>query len=180
MIKYSPKRFGSCDNTFCRLIPILRGNADEVDDIVSYMETQNYIKYLKYKMPRKFGSSAFHDFVSAYNCMNRSYDFIATQGMSRSGTGKIYYVLANRCFTKNPTTNELRFEVNAFRDCLHEANQVSQFRDREFMMPYRLENLVTEDTWYNVCMPMIYNYFGHSDKNIYICNVAVDMPDMEY
>ena len=180
MIKYSPKRFGSCDNTFCRLVPILHGNADEVDGIISYMESHNYIKYLKYKMPRKFGGSAFHDFIYAYNAANRSFDFIATQGMSRSGTGKIYYVLANRCFTKNPTTNELRFEENAFRDCLHEASQVAQFRDREFMMPYRLENLITEDTWYNVCMPMIYNYFGHSDRNVYICDVAVNMPDMEY
>lgn len=180
MIKYSPKRFGSCDNVFCRLVPIIRGREDEVDEIIAYMESCNNIKYLKYKMPRKFGGSAFYDFVSAYNNTHRTSDFIATQGMSRIGTGKLYYVLANRCFTKNSTNNELKFEVDAFRDCLHEASQVSQLKDRDFIMPYRLENLVTEETWYNVCMPMIYNYFGHSEKNVYICNVAVDMPDMEY
>ena len=180
MIKYSTKRFGSCDNVFCRFVPLLRGNAVEVDELVSYMESQNYIKYLKYKMPRKFGGSAFYDFIYGYNGANRTYDFISTHGMSRSGTGKLYYVLTNRCLTKSPTTNELRFEVNSFQDCLHEAAQVNQFSDREFMIPYRLENLVTEETWYTVCMPMMYNYFGHSDKNIYICDVAVNMPDMEY
>lgn len=180
MIKYSTKRFGSRDSVFCRLIPLLHGNAVEVDAIVSYMESQNYIQYLKYKMPRKFGGSLFHDFIYGYNSANRAYDFISTNGMSRSGTGRLCYVLANRCLTKNPTTNELRFEVNAFQDCLHEAAQVNQFRDKEFMIPYRLENLVTEEVWYNTCMPMIYNYFGHSDKNVYICNVAINMPDMEY
>ena len=178
MIKYSPKRFGSCDSVFCRLIPIVRGHNNEVYDIVSYMESQNYIKYLKYKMPRKFGDSLFHDFIVEYNSSNRTFDFISTSGVSRSGTGKLYYVLTNRCFTKNPTTDELRFDENAFRDCLHEAAQVSQFKDREFMMPYRLENLVTEETWYNVCMQMIYNYFGHSDRNVYICNVSVNMSYM--
>lgn len=180
MIKYSPKRFGSCDNVFCRFVPLLHGNTNEVNEIVSYMEAHNYIKYLKYKIPRRFGGSAFHDFISAYNQTNRTYNFITTYGMNRSGTGKLYYILANRCFTKNPTTNELRFEVDAFRDCLHEASQMTQFSDKDFMMPYRLENLVTEETWHNVCIPMIYNYFGHSDKNIYLCNVAVNMPNMEY
>ena len=175
MIKYSTKRFGSCDSVFCRLIPIVRGNDNEVYDIVSYMESQNYIKYLKYKMPRRFGDSLFRDFVVGSNNANRTYEFISTSGMSRGGTGKLYYVLTNRCFTKNPTTDELRFDENAFRDCLHEAAQVSQFKDREFMMPYRLENLVTEETWYNVCMPMIYNYFGHSDRNVYICDVTVNI-----
>lgn len=175
MIKYSPKRFGSCDNVFCRLIPIVRGNNNEVYDIVSYMESQNYIKYLKYKMPRKFGDSLFHDFIVEYNSSNRTFDFISTSGVSRSGTGKLNYVLMNRCFTKSPTTAELRFDENAFRDCLHEAAQINQFKDREFMMPYRLENLVTEETWYNVCMPMIYNYFGHLDTNIYICDVTVNI-----
>lgn len=175
MIKYSTKRFGSCDSVFCRLIPIVRGNDNEVYDIVSYMESQNYIKYLKYKMPRRFGDSLFRDFVVGFNNANRTYEFISTLGMSRGGTGKLYYVLTNRCVTKNPTTDELRFDENAFRDCLHEAAQVSQFKDREFMMPYRLENLVTEETWYNVCMPMIYNYFGHSDRNVYICDVTVNI-----
>ena len=175
MIKYSTKRFGSCDSVFCRLIPIVRGNDNEVYDIVSYMESQNYIKYLKYKMPRRFGDSLFRDFVVGFNNANRTYEFISTSGMSRGGTGKLYYVLTNRCLTKNPTTDELRFDESAFRDCLHEAAQVSQFKDREFMMPYRLENLVTEETWYNVCMPMIYNYFGHSDRNVYICDVTVNI-----
>lgn len=174
MIKYSPKRFGSCDSVFCRFIPLLHGTCNELDEIVSYMESQNYIKYLKYKMPRQFGGSAFFDFVCGNNSASITYNFISTHGMSRSGTGRLYYVLANRCLTKNPATNELRFEVNAFQDCLHEAAQVNQFRDREFMIPYRLENLVTEETWYNVCMPMIYNYFGHSDKNIYICDVTIN------
>lgn len=178
MIKYSPKRFGSCDSVFCRFVPILHGNYDELEEIVSYMESQHYIKYLKYKMPRKFGDSLFHDFIVAYNSSNRTFDFVSTSGVSRSGTGKLNYVLMNRCFTKNPTTAELRFEENAFQDCLHEAAQINQFQDREFMMPYRLENLVTEETWYNVCMPMIYNYFGHSDANIYICNVSVNMSYM--
>lgn len=175
MIKYSTKRFGSCDSVFCRFIPIVRSNDNEVYDIVSYMESQNYIKYLKYKMPRRFGDSLFRDFVVGFNNANRTYEFISTSGMNRGGTGKLYYVLTNRCFTKNPTTDELRFDENAFRDCLHEAAQVSQFKDREFMMPYRLENLVTEETWYNVCMPMIYNYFGHSDRNVYICDVTVNI-----
>ena len=175
MIKYSTKRFGSCDSVFCRLIPIVRGNNNEVYDIVSYMESQNYIKYLKYKMPRRFGDSLFRDFVVGFNNANRTYEFISTSGMSRGGTGKLYYVLTNRCFTKNPTTDAFRFDENAFRDCLHEAAQVSQFKDREFMMPSRLENLVTAATWYNVCMPMIYNYFGHSDRNVYICDVTVNI-----
>lgn len=175
MIKYSTKRFGSCDSVFCRFIPIVRSNDNEVYDIVSYMESQNYIKYLKYKMPRRFGDSLFRDFVVGFNNANRTYEFIHTQGTNRGGTGKLYYVLTNRCLTKNPTTDELRFDESAFRDCLHEAAQVSQFKDREFMMPYRLENLVTEETWYNVCMPMIYNYFGHSDRNVYICDVTVNI-----
>lgn len=178
MIKYSPKRFGSCDSVFCRFIPLLHGTCNELDEMVLYMESQNYIKYLKYKMPRQFGGSAFFDFVCGNNSASTTCNFISTQGMSRSGTGRLYYVLANRCLTKNPATNELKFEVNAFQDCLHGAAQVNQFSDREFMIPYRLENLVTEETWYNVCMPMIYNYFGHSDRNVYICDVAINMPDM--
>ena len=78
MIKYSTKRFGSCDSVFCRLIPIVRGNNNEVYDIVSYMESQNYIKYLKYKMPRRFGDSLFRDFVVGFNNANKTYEFIST------------------------------------------------------------------------------------------------------
>lgn len=174
MIKYSPNRFGIYCNPFCRFIPIIRGNVDEV---VSYMEQQNYIKYLKYKIPRKFGGDGFRDLVE--RCMRRSWthDFISTNGFNLTGTGRLNYILVNKCLTIDSATGEIKFDSDAFRDTLHEACQITNFREKEFLIPYRLENLISEEQWCNVAMPIIYQYFGHSDGNVNICDVAIEMPD---
>ena len=177
MIKYSSKRFGSCDSVFCRFIPIFKGDANAT---VPFMESQNYIRYLKYKMPRRFGGTNFYDFIDRYNRSLRPFEFVATQGTSRAGTGKLWYVFANRCMVRDVDTGEIGFDGVAFQDAMHEACQVSQLSDKEFVIPYRLENLVSQDKWYNMVMPIIYQYFGHSETNIHICNVSIDMPDMEY
>lgn len=177
MIKYSLKRFGSCDSAFCRFVPIFNGHPQQV---VPFMESQNYIKYLKYKMPRKFGGTLFYEFIERYMNSSRPYDFVNTNRVSRVGTGKLSYVFTNKCVKRDVITGEITFDDTAFRDGMHEACQVGQFSDKEFLIPYRLENLISEEQWYNIIMPMIYNYFGHSDKDIYICNVSIDMPDMEY
>ena len=177
MIKYSSKRFGSCDSAFCRFVPIFNGHPQQV---VPFMESQNYIRYLKYKMPRKFGGTLFYDFIECYESQLRPYDFIGTNGVSRVGTGRLQYVFASKCVTRDVITGEIRFDGVAFQDGMHEACQVGQFADKEFLLPYRLENLISKEKWYDMVMPIVYQYFGHSDKDIYICNVSIDMPDMEY
>ncbi len=177
MIKYSSKRFGSCDSVFCRFVPLFKGNANVT---VPFMESQNYIRYLKYKMPRKFGGHAFYEFVDNYSRSLKPFGFVGTQGMSRMNTGKLWYVFASICMTRDILTGEIEFNEAAFKDGMHEACQVSHFQDKEFVIPYRLENLVSKDKWYDMVMPIIYQYFGHSETNIHICNVSIDMPDMEY
>lgn len=169
MIKYSPKRMGRNDNAFCHFLPLINDDQSNTElDIlndVTQMYCQRYMQYLQYKMPAVFGRDTFRATYKhiKYNARER-YNILSTIGRSIQGTGKINYMFASLCMNKDNTVN-----VDYFRKAMNEAVLISQFKTQEFIVPYRLENLITEDDWYNICMPIIWNYFGRSEVNCYIC-----------
>lgn len=171
MITYSDYQVGTGVNAFMVFVPLFNTEHSITLEQFSNLE---YIKEYQHKMCTMFTNGflqALHspqiDTGASRSCFTQG-----TRGYSRSGTGRIEYLVFVRCLKYNPDNDKVTLDPEEFTVfCGWYANMM--LASKYIQIPYKLEGLLDDDEWYKALNLMQKEVLSHEACHFNICKKTV-------